>query len=263
MCDLIVVGAGSLGMLVAKHWRQSHPRARVTLKFRNEETERSNRLKREGFSVISKARGESCRAPLVVFCAPPTGNAEYVQDIRSCVETHWNNLDPESAMVFTSAGSVYRENSAGLVDEMSETVETERSAPLLTGEKSVLQVGGCALRLGGLYTQHRGPHIYWSKGGQFPSRPSGLINLLHYEDAAQAVLKCLEHPHKIRGELFLVSDGVPVSRKQIVSAAGVADKAQFTGDNAIDGKKYDICKFRTTLGWLPIYPSFELFFEKF
>ena len=248
-------------MLVARHWRQSHPTARVTLKFRSEEAERSSQLTREGFSVISSAGGEAT-APLVVFCAPPTGNTDYAQDIRSCAETHWSNTEPQSALVFTSAGSVYRENSGGLVDEMSETVETERSAPLLAGEKDVLEAGGCALRLGGLYTQDRGPHNYWSKGGQFPSKPGGLINLLHYEDAALAVVKCLEQPHKIRGQLFLVSDGAPLSRQEIVSVAGVSDRAQFTGGDDLDGKKYNSSKIRTTLGWQPTYPSFKLFYEK-
>ena len=263
MCDLVVVGAGSLGMLVARHWRQTHPGAQVTLKFRSEEGERRRRLEAEGFSVISKAGGEACSAPLVVFCAPPTGNPQYEADIRTATEQHWAGSQPGAALVFTSAGSVYQENCGGLVDEMSITAETDRTAPLLAGERTVLAAGGCTLRLAGLYSADSGPHNYWSRGGQFPSKPHGLINLLHYEDAAQAVVKCLEEPLKVRGELFLVSDGSPVSRQEIVSAAGVASKAQFTGpSDLVDGKKYNSAKIRNTLGWQPNYPSFRQFCEK-
>ena len=98
MCDLVVVGAGSLGMLVARHWRQTHPGAQVTLKFRSEEGERRRRLEAEGFSVISKAGGEACSAPLVVFCAPPTGNPQYEADIRTTTEQHWAGSQPGAAL---------------------------------------------------------------------------------------------------------------------------------------------------------------------
>merc|ERR1712066_597825 len=100
------------------------------------------------------------------------------------------------------------------------------------------------------------------RGGQFPSQPRGIINLLHYEDAARAVVKCLQLPEKVRGEIFLVSDGAPVTRQEIVSAAGVAAKVQFTGPDNVDGKKYNTSKIKNTLGWQPNYPSLAEFYNK-
>ena len=261
MSDLLVVGAGVLGLLVGRAWRRCQPGARVSLKFRSDQAERRRELEREGFSVISEEGGEACSARLVVFCAPPTGNTHYVQDIKNTVESHWDGNSPGSVMVFTSSGSVYRENTGGLLDEVSATADTERAAVLLAGEDAVLGGGGCVVRLGGLYTRHTGPHNYWGRGGKFPAKPGGLINLLHYEDAAEAVVKCLQQPDKVRGERFLVSDGSPVSRQEIVSVAGVADRVEFTGGDDIDGKRYNTNKIRTTLGWEPTYASIREFYK--
>ena len=109
MTDLLVVGAGTLGMLVARQWRTLYPGAGVTLMFRSDNSERRSELVREGFRVVSKEAGDDqVSAPLVVFSAPPTGNTEYAQDILTCVTHHWSRDAPGSVMVFTSAGSVYQ-----------------------------------------------------------------------------------------------------------------------------------------------------------
>ena len=67
----------------------------------------------------------------------------------------------------------------------------------------------------------RGPHNFWCSGEttEFSSKPNGLINLIHYDDAAELLVKCLQNPSKISGETFLVSDGSPISRAEIVAAA--------------------------------------------
>ena len=81
--------------------------------------------------------------------------------------------------------------------------------------------GGTVLRLGGLYHLRRGAHNYWVCSGKSPfaSSPDGLINLIHYDDAAEAVLCALkEKPCGGEGkkrQLYLVTDGVPISRKEI------------------------------------------------
>ncbi len=85
----------------------------------------------------------------------------------------------------------------------------------------MLESGGTVLRLGGLYHLRRGAHNYWVCSGKSPfaSSPDGLINLIHYDDAADAVLCALkEKPGGEEGrkrQLYLVTDGVPISRKEI------------------------------------------------
>jgi len=191
MSDLLVIGAGVLGMLVARRWKTLHSSANVTLKFRSDNKARNAELEKEGFKIITKEGGEKLVNPLVVFCAPPTGNDDYAEDIGASVRDHW---EKSGVFVFTSAGSVYAENESGEVDETSEVARSERSGKLLDGEETVIEAGGSVLRLGGLYTETSGAHNYWCGGGakEFPSKPEGLINLIHYEDAAEAVIACLD-----------------------------------------------------------------------
>ena len=68
-----------LGMLVARRWKTLHPSASVTLKFRSVNTERNAEMEKEGFKIITKESGEKLVNPLVVFCAPPTGNDDYAE----------------------------------------------------------------------------------------------------------------------------------------------------------------------------------------
>jgi len=266
MPDLLVVGAGHLGGLVARIWLASHPSDIVTLKFRSDKPERTKKLTGEGFKVISSEGGEQIRCKNVVFCAPPTGNPDYAGDVARNISNHWDNTG-DSCFVFTSAGSVYGENCGGVVDEESAVVRTERSGKMLDAEEHVLKNGGCVIRLGGLYTVSKGAHNYWMGGSaaEFPSKPNGLINLIHYDDAAQCVLSCLTNTSKASNHVFLVSDGTPVSRKQICEAASrnpnYSDKGpvKFTGGEDVDGKQYCSDKIRKTMSWKPKYPSFAEF----
>ena len=200
------------------------------------------------------------------------------------MKDHW---EKSGVFVFTSAGSVYAENEGGEVDESSEVTRTERSGKLLDGEEAVIRAGGSVIRLGGLYTETRsvghqisrysiknifcsGAHNYWCGGGakEFPSKPDGLINLVHYEDAAEAVIACLEAPGSVRGEVFLVADGAPVSRQNIAAAAALhpryreSEGVRFTGGQGVDGKKYNCQKIRTRLGWKPKHESYAGFMKE-
>ena len=56
----------------------------------------------------------------------------------------------------------------------------------------MLSRGGSVVRLAGLYTLDRGPHTFWLKNGTVTSNADGLVNTLHYDDAARvAVAACL------------------------------------------------------------------------
>ena len=56
----------------------------------------------------------------------------------------------------------------------------------------MLSRGGSVVRLAGLYTADRGPHTMWLKNGTVTSNADGLVNTLHYEDAAKvAIATCL------------------------------------------------------------------------
>ena len=68
---------------------------------------------------------------------------------------------------------------------------------LLAAEEAVLTRGGNVIRLAGLYTKTRGPHSYWlnkakqgagTELGVIQGSGDGQLNMLHYEDAASAVV---------------------------------------------------------------------------
>ncbi len=67
----------------------------------------------------------------------------------------------------------------------------QRSERLLAAEKAVLAAGGCVVRLAGLYLEGRGAHNYWLTQEAVAQRPDGLINQIHYRDAANAAVAAL------------------------------------------------------------------------
>lgn len=63
---------------------------------------------------------------------------------------------------------------------------------MIAAEETVLSRGGSVVRLAGLYAKDRGPHTFWINSGSVASNADGLVNTLHYEDAAQvAIATCL------------------------------------------------------------------------
>lgn len=77
----------------------------------------------------------------------------------------------------------------------------------------MLSRGGNVLRLAGLYTATRGPHAYWlhktrdavTAGAPAPVMPGAadaLVNMLHYEDAAGAVIALIAKPGDLTTRLI-------------------------------------------------------------
>jgi nucleoside-diphosphate-sugar epimerase len=143
-----------------------------------------------------------------------------------------------------------------------------RSARLINAEKIVLENNGTCIRLAGLYTLTRGAHNFWVTSGKDVSgRADGIINQLHYDDAAGAVLAALSaDPSSVSGNVFLISDGHPMTRKEICESAmknnqyeGVAMPKFLGTDNDPIGKIYDGSASNKALKWDPRYESFDAF----
>ena len=68
------------------------------------------------------------------------------------------------------------------------------------------------LRMAGLYGPGRIPRQSdLAQGLQIPARPDAYLNLIHIDDAAQAV--CAAADHAAPSDLYVVSDGCPVLRR--------------------------------------------------
>ena len=161
----------------------------------------------------------------------------------------------------------------GTVTESTPITEVSPRVERFTkAEEECTKLGGCALRLAGLYLLERGPHSYWLKlaeeGGKVKGNPAGLINMLHYDDAAGACLAALlAGPEACRGQTFLISDGHPLTRQEIcesaLQAAVYRGKAmpefESQPDPSLPGKVYDGSYSNRVLSWTPRYESFAAF----
>jgi nucleoside-diphosphate-sugar epimerase len=163
-----------------------------------------------------------------------------------------------------------------VVTETSPLAEdvTARVARLVQAERAAINAGGCALRLAGLYNLQRGPHNFWLTSSKpIAGAPEGLVNLLHYDDAASACLAALQAgPTVCRGRAFLISDGHPTSRHDICASARQAAiyatcdmptfsvAADSTPPMAL-GKVYDGSVSNALLSWTPKYESFDAFMK--
>lgn len=211
----------------------------------------------------------------VIFCAPPSGFENYPQAIKSVIDELWSGPDDNNGgrFVFTSSGGIYGPGNGETVSETTPipTPESPRTKRLVESELNVIAAGGCVLRLAGLYTLERGAHNYWleKSGGQIKGSKNGIINLLHYDDAAGACVAALDvdDVEQIRGKVFLISDGNPTTRFGICESA--LKSKRYSGaemptfgdeDNAAGkGKIYDGNWSDEVLGWKARYSSFDEF----
>ncbi|CAM9487033.1 unnamed protein product [Choristocarpus tenellus] len=262
--DLYIVGAGYLGKLIGKQWREKFPSATIYAETRS--TTKHEALRNSGLSpTLRGSREEGKRFANVVFCAAPSGNDNYSGEVSAATAEVW---DQSGTFVFTSSSGIYAETNGGTVDEESPIADSPRAAKLRAAETTCVDAGGSVVRLAGLYSVERGPHNFWLGKEEVQSSPSGLINLLAYEDAAGAVVAALSS--RSRGRVFLAADDSPISRYDICAAAlrhpmyagrvmpNFLTLAEGGGDK---NKVFDSTVSRRDLSWVPTYASFKDFID--
>mmetsp|Transcript_9357 Transcript_9357/g.14034 ORF Transcript_9357/g.14034 Transcript_9357/m.14034 type:complete len:352 (-) Transcript_9357:253-1308(-) len=266
--NLLIIGCGTLGERLGRSWKVEYPEATVVGETRGETRHASfeqHGIRPRLFDSAEAKSGEQFQN--VVFSAPPSSSGNYVEELKRAV----NLWDKSGMLVFTSSGGSYLEEDGGIVSEGSPTKDPDsspRTKILLDSEKVVLDAGGCVVRLAGLYTLQRGAHSYWLQRGQVSGSPEGLINLIHYDDAASLVMTALKAGKKSEGQIFLGSDDKPMSRQEICEAAmrhpSYSARFQmptFTGIVGSKGKRYDSKFTRDRLSWQPKYASFDDFID--
>ncbi|KAM0948586.1 putative NAD(P)-binding domain superfamily [Dioscorea sansibarensis] len=243
--DLLIVGPGVLGRIVAEKWQQEYPGSQIYGQTMT--TNHHDELIRVGIKPFLRDTKFSHKFPYVIFCAPPFPTTDYPNDLRLAA----SNWSDKGSFLFTSSTAVYDCYDNGLCAEDSPLVPIGRSSRtdvLLKAENAALEAGG--------------PHMYWLEKGTVESRPDHILNLIHYEDAASLSVAILKK--NLRNRVFVGCDNHPLSRQDImdgVSQSGKFDKKfiGFTGTDDPLGKKIYNTKTRTELGWEPKYPSFRQF----
>ncbi|CAB9513656.1 expressed unknown protein [Seminavis robusta] len=226
------------------------------------------------FQVTTMEESQGKTFDNVVFCAPPSGFDDYGAAVEHAVTNVWSGLDHGGTFVFTSSGGIHGPGTTTEPETITEETPTAdpesspRTARLIKAEEACRAHGGCCVRLAGLYTLERGAHSFWLNSGKDVSgRADGIINLLHYDDAASAALAALTvGSNVVKGRNFLVSDSHPLTRQQICSSAMKADLFKdkkmpaFLGkDTEPIGKLYDGTVSERDLQWKPKYESFDAF----
>ncbi|XWS53673.1 hypothetical protein CRYUN_Cryun10bG0020800 [Craigia yunnanensis] len=268
--DLLIVGPGVLGRLVAEKWREEHPGCQIYGETMT--TDRHDELISMGINPFLKGTKTDQKFPYVIFCAPPSKTPDYPGDIRMAALS-WTG---EGSFLFTSSSALFDCNDNGPCDEDTPNVPMGRSPRtdvLLKAEKVAPDFGGCVVR---------GAHFYWLQKGTVDARPDHILNLIHYEDAASLSVTILKK--KLRGRIFLGCDDHPLSSYSIklfillttsrsvyflcgqelmdlVAKSGKFSKKfeAFTGTSDPLGKKLNNTKTRKELGWEPKYPNFANF----
>jgi nucleoside-diphosphate-sugar epimerase len=106
-----------------------------------------------------------------------------------------------------------------------------------------------------------------TSGKEATGPPDGIINLLHYDDAAASCLAAIRAGSSVcSGKIFLISDGHPISRKGICESAL---KAKAFKDSSMPifgggecyalGQIYDGSESNRQLQFSPKYSSFDEF----
>lgn len=230
----LVVGCGYLGQRVARRWRAMGADVWVTTR----RSSRATGLLAEGYRVVvaDVMQPESLTAlPAVDTLLYAVGfdrtsglsqRDVYVHGLENVLRAL---TQPPERLIYISSTGVYGQNDGQWVDERSEChparpggqacLDAERLLRAHPwGERSVI------LRMAGLYGPGRVPYLRDLAAGE-PLRvaTSGYLNLIHIDDAAAAVLAA--EMRAARPALYVVSDGVPVTRQQyydqVAACAGV------------------------------------------
>lgn len=257
--DLVVVGAGALGLRVAHAWRKLHTSAAIVCA--TSTAKRHADLAAQGFTP-ALAGDLAEPAANVVFCAPP-GKLDadaYAAAVGAAAAL------ATARFVFTSSTAVFAD--APVVSEDSPTTDASRAQRLLSAEAAaVASRVGLVLRLAGLYTLERGPHPVWLKRGEVGGGGEGVLNMVHYDDVAQAVVAALSAEEgNVVGKRLLVADGSPMTRRELLEAARVHpayigfDMPTFGEGGA--QKHVDGSWSQELLGWRPRHKSFAEFMKK-
>jgi nucleoside-diphosphate-sugar epimerase len=217
----LVLGGGYLGTRVARQWLAAGEEVFVTTRSRD----RVDQLAAEGFAplVLDVTRPETLTdLPAVDAAVWAVGYREgesasrrevYVDGLRNVLAALPGTL---RRFLHVSSTGVYAPTAGSVSEESPCRPMRESSRAILEGEEVLtahpLGARAIILRLAGLYGPGRVPLAAQLRAGNpLAVAPDGVINLIHVEDAARAVLAAerMARPPRI----YNVADGHPVPRR--------------------------------------------------
>ncbi|MDC0547406.1 SDR family oxidoreductase [Opitutales bacterium] len=185
----------------------------------------------------------------------------------------WLQQGSVKTFVFTSSTSVYPQSGKRFVDETASCVGvSEKGGLLLAAEQKCFPpVSSISrsfiLRLSGLYGPGR--HLLMNKvkqGEDIDGNEDRILNLIHRDDAANAVISCLQADKSNLGRIYNVSDGTHATRGQIVAWLAESlnlSTPSFKGDDeeGTPNRKVSNNRILDDLSWSPEYSNYQLGYQ--
>ncbi len=219
----LIVGCGYLGLRVARRWLDAGHQVFATTR----SASRAEQLQRCGVRPVvadvtrPETLGDLPPVASVLFAVgfEPSGGLSRYQVYAEGLAAVLDALDPSTRrVVFVSSTGVYGDMGGAWVDEQTPCrPESEGGRAFLAAEQRLadhpLGPRSVVLRMAGIYGPDRVPKARDLSAGKPLAVPdAGHVNLIHVDDAAQAVVAAEARGAAVRP--YLVSDGHPVPRRQ-------------------------------------------------
>ena len=271
--DRLIIGCGYLGRRVAFAWKS--PGTKLYALTRS--LEHADELRKQGIEPLIGDVTDPASIPelpaieTVLYAigldrkSGRTQREVYVDGLARIVP----QLATKSRrVIYISSTSVYSQNAGEWVDEESTCSPTTSSGQVCLDAEQLLRAAipsAIILRLSGIY----GPgrligRVDSLRAGTAPEgNPDGWLNLIHVDDAVQAVIAC-----ELRGQpstTYLISDNEPVQRRifyntlaqRVGAPLPFAVDATATASSTELNKRCKNRRMREQLGIELNYPSFS------
>lgn len=255
--ELLVIGAGRLGGRVASLWRGDFPNATIVAETKS--ARRHPQLLSKGVEARVNSDQDQRKFHNVLASMPPSAVRDYRFEMQRAVDL-WSGM---GRLVMVSSTAVYAEVNGGICEEGSKLANDPRAERMLAAESEIIDAGGIVVRMAGLYDRDRGPHIVYLQTRKSNRRPDGVINLIHYDDAAELCVAILRRGEP--GEVYLGCDDAPITRQELVELTvtskfyGGGDSSNhcnFIGTDGPRGRRCKNSRTRSALRWQPRVASF-------
>jgi len=262
--DLLIVGAGTLGMRLIEEYKEQYPSARIVACTNT--TKRHDDLAALGAEPVLSLPVRAF--PNVVFLATPNAK-DYVELCKQSLKA-WEGPAEGGSFIMSSSIGVFAKGlpEATRVTEHAATNASSSnfSRTLVAAEDEVLGKGGTVMRIAGMYNLRKGRNSFFLRGGDIKRRADAFIGLVGYADVVQAALLITKAaPEKVSGEVFIICDGQEQTVESVFQNGHAAlrylgehpDEVNFSGVEASKGLLYDNSKLKLALAWEPSIDSFK------